>query len=327
MLSIDGRHDDGSFVHYGFGMRVISNMDLPFWPDASGFHILNEVRLRVKRTRCARSLMCAIGRTSEVRTGSLNRWESALCTYLNWEHRLNIAIDLGSNRVAALLESQLSVSHLSFALSGPVVSLLSIARGALPFHAGCVSVDGVAYLVVGEKGFGKSTLIASWLNAGAQFIADDQVIVRFSSDRPPYTCMSQPIIRLFPDSLERMGLDPNDYPRMVPETQKRAAWNAKKWTCAEGEMRVGGVFLLRPEPDRGATTIELQSVAGGEAIRRLHQSVAAHGVLSPEESASTLQACGDLVKTLNVVDVSYSHDVHKPVDVARLMADNVSDLF
>lgn len=50
-------------------------------------------------------------------------------------------------------------------------------RGALPFHACAVAIDGRAILIAGESGAGKSTLAAGLVVQGARFLADDLTVV------------------------------------------------------------------------------------------------------------------------------------------------------
>lgn len=51
-------------------------------------------------------------------------------------------------------------------------------RGAIPFHACMVEVDGYAVLIAGRSGAGKSSLTAGLLGIGARLFADDLAAVR-----------------------------------------------------------------------------------------------------------------------------------------------------
>ena len=58
-----------------------------------------------------------------------------------------------------------------------VAALTAAWRGMVPLHACAVKVDGKAILIAGAAGAGKSTLTAGMIALGADFIADDLVVV------------------------------------------------------------------------------------------------------------------------------------------------------
>ena len=55
-------------------------------------------------------------------------------------------------------------------------------RGLFPLHAACLAREGVGVLVCGPSGSGKSTLTVALLEAGLDFLGDDLVFLRPSSD-------------------------------------------------------------------------------------------------------------------------------------------------
>lgn len=72
---------------------------------------------------------------------------------------------------------------LPFAFYSTVSALTLAWRGAIPFHAGMVEVDGQAVLIAGPSGAGKSSLTAGLLDIGARLVADDLSIVRVEAGR------------------------------------------------------------------------------------------------------------------------------------------------
>lgn len=55
-------------------------------------------------------------------------------------------------------------------------------------HASCVSVAGRGILLMGKSGTGKSNIALSMIALGADFVADDQVILHRESDSLIATC-------------------------------------------------------------------------------------------------------------------------------------------
>jgi hypothetical protein len=83
-----------------------------------------------------------------------------------------------AGEVRVQLHSASRESH--FNLVNLVLACLAVrlpARGAMLLHAACLVVEGRAYLLVGTSGTGKSTWTRLGLDAGAQAIGDDLVLV------------------------------------------------------------------------------------------------------------------------------------------------------
>lgn len=60
----------------------------------------------------------------------------------------------------------------------PAASVLAQWQGWVPLHAGAFVVDGGAWLVLGERGSGKSTTLAALSAAGFPVLADDLTVLR-----------------------------------------------------------------------------------------------------------------------------------------------------
>ena len=56
-------------------------------------------------------------------------------------------------------------------------------EGWLTFHAGAVAVDGKTFLVIGDQGAGKTSLILALLAGGAEYIANERVFVKYKDGK------------------------------------------------------------------------------------------------------------------------------------------------
>ncbi|MEY2926051.1 MAG: hypothetical protein RL367_528, partial [Pseudomonadota bacterium] len=80
-----------------------------------------------------------------------------------------------------------------------VAALLLAWRGAIPFHACAVEIDGKAILISGATGAGKSTLTAALVAQGARFIADDLSVVDWYAAQDCFIVQpGRPALRLYP---------------------------------------------------------------------------------------------------------------------------------
>ena len=92
------------------------------------------------------------------------------------------------------------------ALYTTVTALLLAGRGCLPMHGSTVLEGGVATLICGPAGAGKSTTAARMLVRGAQLISDDLSVVHpAAAGGPPILFAGRQSIRLFPATAARLG--------------------------------------------------------------------------------------------------------------------------
>ena len=76
----------------------------------------------------------------------------------------------------------------------------------LVLHGSSVEINGSALIILGEKGFGKSTLTAALLRRGHRLISDD--LVAISVDFPKIKLLPGiPILKLWPDTIREVGFD------------------------------------------------------------------------------------------------------------------------
>jgi hypothetical protein len=82
-----------------------------------------------------------------------------------------------------------------------VAALTMAWRGAIPFHACAVELEGKAILICGATGQGKSTLAAALVSHGARFIGDDLSVVDWCDDQGCFVVQpGRATIRLYPST-------------------------------------------------------------------------------------------------------------------------------
>lgn len=103
---------------------------------------------------------------------------------------------------------------------GPSMGALLHQRGLLVLHASAVAMDGVAALFLGDSEWGKSTTAAACYQAGHALVADDTTAVDLTA-AVPTAIPAIPRIKLWPESLRALFLDPDRYERVHAELDKR----------------------------------------------------------------------------------------------------------
>jgi hypothetical protein len=121
------------------------------------------------------------------------------------------------------------------------------ADASLVLHAAGVVVDGAATLLVGAGGAGKSTLATRWCLEGGCLLGDDTVRIEQAAALPSYVGP-----RLWPSSLQALGLRPTDGRPATSFTEKRRLGPDEGIVLAEAEAPVRRIVVLGPPRPRAS---------------------------------------------------------------------------
>ncbi len=169
-----------------------------------------------------------------------------------------------------------NLEELHVFLLGSAMGALLYQRGLLPLHGSVVAFGDKAYGFLGPSGIGKSTLAAALCQRGGRLVGDDICALRADHDGirvlPGY-----PKQNLWPDSLQRLGEQGDEIPRLRPCLDKRV----RAATAFEGaELALAGAFALDVS-DR--PVIQVKRLEGRERFfmleRNLYRPHFARGLL------------------------------------------------
>ncbi len=113
------------------------------------------------------------------------------------------------NQIVVQPDSGTSERDIRVFLTGSAMGALLHQRRLLALHASAVWSDAGAVVFVGPSGIGKSTLLAEFVRRGYPMIADD--VCALTQDFQGRQCVlpAYPRMRLWLDSVEKLGLDPD----------------------------------------------------------------------------------------------------------------------
>jgi hypothetical protein len=106
-------------------------------------------------------------------------------------------------------------------LFGSAFGALLHQRGLLPVHGSAVEVNGGAMVFVGLRGFGKSSLAGAFQQRGYRIIADDVCVLSPAKEAAPSVYSGFPRLKLWPDTLEKLGKNPQGLRKIIPAVDKR----------------------------------------------------------------------------------------------------------
>ncbi len=105
-------------------------------------------------------------------------------------------------------------------LLGSAIGALIHQRRLVPFHGSAIKINDKAIILSGLSGAGKSTLAAAFKQKGYKILADDISVISFTSNEIPYVNPGFPQMKLWSDSIQKLGEDPKNYSKIREELNK-----------------------------------------------------------------------------------------------------------
>jgi hypothetical protein len=143
-------------------------------------------------------------------------------------------------------------------LADQVLPRLLAHEGRLVVHAAAVKIGRRAILIVGESGQGKSTLSASFAEAGFDLLGDDAMVVSRRDGRPLVKAV-YPSLRLFPDSIDALYAEAPDAAAVAHYSPKRRI--PLSVATDSGESELASIFVIASPAEGSSVTIQPLSVA------------------------------------------------------------------
>ena len=123
-------------------------------------------------------------------------------SYVRWEGVGEFLISADGRRITGRQFDEAHGESFQVYLLGQALSSALVKKGFEPLHATTVVVNGEAAVLLGESGFGKSSLAACFLEAGHRMLTDDLLVLqRFGGEFLAYP--GPPRIKLFPKVARR----------------------------------------------------------------------------------------------------------------------------
>lgn len=114
------------------------------------------------------------------------------------------------------------LSEVRLFLLGSAFGALIHQRGLLPFHGSSVKVGESAIILSGLSGAGKSTLAAAFQKKGYSILSDDVSVISFSENGHPIVHPGYPQMKLWSDSILKLGGDPTHYSKTRKQLEKHS---------------------------------------------------------------------------------------------------------
>lgn len=237
--------------------------------------------------------------------------------YVRWANTLEAVVSNDGRQVACRRLGHAPPEVLHGYLLGAVLSFALIRQGIEPLHATVVAVDGVAVALMGDCGYGKSSLAAAFLRDGHRLVTDDLLILG-TGPGGVVAHPGAPRLKLFPRMARRMfgprvqGIRMNPYTPKLIVPVGRAQYQASP-------IQLAGIYVLSPPRPRHRPTrptVQRRELTQRQACIELVRNTFNMAVTDGARLARQLALAGDVVPRVPLKRLSYSR-VPSMLAVAR----------
>lgn len=206
--------------YQAFGLSIRSELILPALPPCT---LVAPAEIEIKFGEVPADLADATVRGV--------RFQSAPDRTLLWVDRVARYLMKNGREVIIAPEPGADADDIRAFLLGAVFAALFRQRGELILQGSAVAVHGEGVVFLGRSGTGKSTAAAAFRARGHAGLTDDLCVLRPAPDGRMMIMPSFPQARLWPDSLTRLGLSLDDWPRLRPKLSKRVGSFADRFAA------------------------------------------------------------------------------------------------
>lgn len=243
-------------------------------------------------------------------------------TYLRWTHLYEFTVSADGSRVACRPLDGCDRSVLQNFLFGQVLGVALVRQGIEPLHAAVVRVDDCAVGFLGDCTFGKSTLLAAFLEAGHRVLTDDLLIL----DRRGGDAVALPgagRIKLLPDSAIRFVADPERGAPLNPMTDKRSFPIDISHRQREG-LPLRLLFLL-PEPEERdrSNAIEIRPASRAEMVRELLRNTFTDQIVDRDRLARQFEHASEVASEIDGFWLRYPGGMQHLPPLRRAIVEHV----
>ena len=239
------------FVYSAFGLTIHSYLHLPEFFPVDDNSKAKDADVLIRRESIADAPEVPEGEVRGIRAEGTE-------VYLTWPEIGRFLVRDGRE---ILIDPEPDVSEdvlRLFVLGTSIAVLLHQRQDLAVFHASAVSYSGSALVFAGNRGAGKSGMAAAFHTGGSQLLADDVVAVDLSSDSP-LVLPGFPFLKMWPDTLNAIGHQPEALPKLRPEIEKRGYRIANGFSMESMPLRA--IFILG-----WGETIAIERLNGQEAL-------------------------------------------------------------
>jgi hypothetical protein len=229
--------------------------------------------------------------------------------YARWSGLYEFRIDADGSRVACRALDGCDPLVLQNYLFGQALAFALVQQGLEPLHAAAVRVDDGAVGFLGDCTFGKSTLLASFLQAGHRALTDD-LLMLVNREGGPVALPGSGRIKLQPDSA-RTFLDEAAQGEPLNGGTLKRSFSVDAAQLQRTELPLTHLFVL-PTPDerKRITSIGIEPLSRAGLFHEILKNSFNVEILTPERLARQFAHAATLAATVDGFLLKYPDGMH-----------------
>jgi hypothetical protein len=193
-------------------------------------------------------------------------------SYVRWDGLGEFHVSANGRNIVCRRVEGASLESFQVYLLGQAISFALVKGGFEPLHATCVVIDGKAVALLGDSGYGKSSLAACFLEAGHRLLTDDLLVVREAAGGfrafpgpPRIKLFSEMARRFLGESVSGVPMNSGAQKLVMPLASERMYFDTAPLEAI--------YTIAAPDEVAQDTTVWIESVASRDAFVLLMNNV------------------------------------------------------
>ena len=283
-----------------YGVRVIS--DTPFELSGAGVQTRTDHQTPIAFVSAGEDDFVAAVRSADEAFACRELPDGRI--FISWPGWYEFIVAADGSRVAHRPLDGCSPAVFHNFLFAQVLGVALVRRGREPLHAAVVEVGDGAIAFLGDCTFGKSTLVASFLERGYRLVTDDMLMVE-PHQGEPHAMPGTGRIKLLPDSAGRFLAQGARGLPLNPLTTKRSFVLDPAARCSSS-LPLRALYVL-PEPDErdASASIDIVPVSRSGIMRELVKNTFTIHLVDKDRIARQFDAAAQLASTVDGYRLRY----------------------
>lgn len=217
--------------------------------------------------------------------------------------------------ISLVFNPEATSANVELYLNGSIFGAILHQRKIMPLHGSCFVYNNKGIMLCGESGAGKSSLTASFVLSGNEFLTDDVTpILTINNQAFIWTISDR--IKLWKDSLNQLNQKQEGLHQIDPETEK---YYYPLSSHKESTHMLHHIFLIGIHEQ---STIDFQEVEGAEKVIALRREIYRLEYMQgmPENEASYFENLVQISKNIKITRLMRPKEI--PIEQTRQQIEN-----
>jgi hypothetical protein len=233
--------------------------------------------------------------------------------HVSWSDLFDFVVSRDGARIDVYCEPTESAEPVYTYLISQVISVALLQKQIESLHASAVAFNGCALVLIGDSGYGKSTLTAALLRAGAQLITDDLLVLQ-EHDGHYDVAPGAFRLKLDPGTAGSLGLRWTGVP--MADGSGKFVYMLDESMCTTASLRIDRILLLQPDAQKA----RLEAVQIADAIRELLAATFNPLHTDPERLTRLLHDAQKIARTTRIERLHVPRDLKNIDQVVALIS-------